>query len=120
MFLFRPLYGPVCSARQVLSSDKRRCVGWTGSYHSTLGPDKREFVITPLTTQCCKQKKMCISCFFLYPGLPLRILPLYNLISRYGVNKLEEMLQPLVEKGLKCVLIFGVPAKVPKVIRRLE
>lgn len=34
--------------------------------------------------------------------------------ARYGVNKLEEMLQPLVEKGLKCVLIFGVPAKVPK------
>lgn len=25
------------------------------------------------------------------------------------------MLQPLVEDGLKCVLIFGVPSKVPKV-----
>lgn len=34
---------------------------------------------------------------------------------RYGVNKLEGMLQPLVEDGLKCVLIFGVPSKVPKV-----
>uniref|UniRef100_A0A8C9ELK5 Delta-aminolevulinic acid dehydratase n=1 Tax=Pavo cristatus TaxID=9049 RepID=A0A8C9ELK5_PAVCR len=33
---------------------------------------------------------------------------------RYGVNKLEGMLQPLVEDGLKCVLIFGVPSKVPK------
>uniref|UniRef100_A0A8V1ADZ5 porphobilinogen synthase n=1 Tax=Gallus gallus TaxID=9031 RepID=A0A8V1ADZ5_CHICK len=34
--------------------------------------------------------------------------------ARYGVNKLEGMLQPLVEDGLKCVLIFGVPSKVPK------
>lgn len=25
------------------------------------------------------------------------------------------MLRPLVEDGLKCVLIFGVPSKVPKV-----
>uniref|UniRef100_A0A3Q2PPA9 Delta-aminolevulinic acid dehydratase n=1 Tax=Fundulus heteroclitus TaxID=8078 RepID=A0A3Q2PPA9_FUNHE len=33
---------------------------------------------------------------------------------RYGVNKLEAMLRPLVEKGLKCVLIFGVPAKIAK------
>ncbi|XP_057240903.1 delta-aminolevulinic acid dehydratase isoform X1 [Malurus melanocephalus] len=34
--------------------------------------------------------------------------------ARYGVNKLEGMLQPLVEDGLKCVLIFGVPSKVHK------
>ncbi|KAG7499383.1 delta-aminolevulinic acid dehydratase [Solea senegalensis] len=34
--------------------------------------------------------------------------------ARYGVNKLEEMLQPLVANGLKCVLIFGVPAKIAK------
>ncbi|XP_064165318.1 delta-aminolevulinic acid dehydratase isoform X3 [Anguilla rostrata] len=34
--------------------------------------------------------------------------------ARYGVNKVEEMLRPLVEKGLKCVLIFGVPAKIAK------
>lgn len=34
---------------------------------------------------------------------------------RYGVNKLEGMLRPLVEDSLKCVLIFGVPSKVPKV-----
>ncbi|KAF2978589.1 hypothetical protein EK904_006632 [Melospiza melodia maxima] len=32
----------------------------------------------------------------------------------YGVNKLEGMLRPLVEDGLKCVLIFGVPSKVHK------
>lgn len=31
------------------------------------------------------------------------------------MNKLEEKLRPLVEKGLKCVLIFGVPAKIAKV-----
>ncbi|KAJ8408656.1 hypothetical protein AAFF_G00252910 [Aldrovandia affinis] len=34
--------------------------------------------------------------------------------ARYGVNKVEDMLRPLVEKGLKCVLIFGVPAKIAK------
>uniref|UniRef100_A0AAY4CGW5 Delta-aminolevulinic acid dehydratase n=1 Tax=Denticeps clupeoides TaxID=299321 RepID=A0AAY4CGW5_9TELE len=34
--------------------------------------------------------------------------------ARYGLNKLEEMLRPLVDKGLKCVLIFGVPANVTK------
>uniref|UniRef100_A0A4W5JTL5 Delta-aminolevulinic acid dehydratase n=1 Tax=Hucho hucho TaxID=62062 RepID=A0A4W5JTL5_9TELE len=34
--------------------------------------------------------------------------------ARYGVNKLEGMLRPLVEKGLKCVLIFGVPANISK------
>lgn len=36
-------------------------------------------------------------------------------ITRYGINKLEDMLRPLVENGLKCVLIFGVPAKIAKV-----
>lgn len=34
---------------------------------------------------------------------------------RYGVNRLEEMLRPLVEEGLRCVLVFGVPSSVPKV-----
>ncbi|NXS13677.1 HEM2 dehydratase, partial [Neodrepanis coruscans] len=34
--------------------------------------------------------------------------------ARYGVNKLEGMLRPLVEDGLRCVLIFGVPSKVHK------
>ncbi|XP_053328449.1 delta-aminolevulinic acid dehydratase [Spea bombifrons] len=34
--------------------------------------------------------------------------------ARYGVNKLEEMLRPLVADGLKSVLIFGVPSKVTK------
>nr|XP_033816572.1 delta-aminolevulinic acid dehydratase isoform X2 [Geotrypetes seraphini] len=34
--------------------------------------------------------------------------------ARYGINKLEEMLSPLVEKGLKCVLIFGVPSNMKK------
>lgn len=36
-------------------------------------------------------------------------------VLRYGVNKLEGMLRPLVDNGLKCVLIFGVPAKIAKV-----
>lgn len=39
---------------------------------------------------------------------------------RYGVNKLEGLLRPLVDKGLKCVLIFGVPANVAKVIEKLN
>lgn len=38
-----------------------------------------------------------------------------TLPPRYGVNQLEEMLTPLVEAGLRCVLIFGVPSRVPKV-----
>ncbi|KAK7502576.1 hypothetical protein BaRGS_00006151 [Batillaria attramentaria] len=35
-------------------------------------------------------------------------------ICRYGVNRLREALSPLVDKGLKSVLIFGVPGKVEK------
>uniref|UniRef100_A0A0B7ANN1 Delta-aminolevulinic acid dehydratase n=1 Tax=Arion vulgaris TaxID=1028688 RepID=A0A0B7ANN1_9EUPU len=34
--------------------------------------------------------------------------------SRYGVNRLKEALQPLVDKGLKAVLLFGVPEKLEK------
>lgn len=34
---------------------------------------------------------------------------------RYGVNRLEEALRPLVAKGLKAVLLFGVPEKLEKV-----
>ncbi|XP_074654125.1 delta-aminolevulinic acid dehydratase-like [Tubulanus polymorphus] len=33
---------------------------------------------------------------------------------RYGVNKLENKVRPLVQKGLKSVLLFGVPQKLPK------
>lgn len=39
---------------------------------------------------------------------------------RYGVNRLEEMLKPLVEEGLRCVLVFGVPSRVPKVENRQQ
>jgi len=34
--------------------------------------------------------------------------------SRYGVNRLVEALEPLVKKGLKSVLLFGVPGKIVK------
>ncbi|XP_065916888.1 delta-aminolevulinic acid dehydratase-like [Dysidea avara] len=34
--------------------------------------------------------------------------------SRYGVNQLEAALTPLVNKGLKSVLIFGVPSNIEK------
>jgi len=34
---------------------------------------------------------------------------------RYGVNFVVEALQPVVSRGLKAVLLFGVPSKLPKV-----
>lgn len=34
---------------------------------------------------------------------------------RWGINRLEEFLGPLVDKGLKSVILFGVPVKAPKV-----
>jgi delta-aminolevulinic acid dehydratase/porphobilinogen synthase len=34
---------------------------------------------------------------------------------RWGVNKLEGFLGPLVKKGLRSVILFGVPEKKPKV-----
>lgn len=34
---------------------------------------------------------------------------------RWGVNKLENFLAPLVKKGLGSVILFGVPLKTPKV-----
>ena len=34
---------------------------------------------------------------------------------RWGVDRLEEFLGPLVTKGLKSVILFGVPLKSPKV-----
>ena len=35
--------------------------------------------------------------------------------KRWGVNKLEGFLGPLVKKGLKSVILFGVPMKMKKV-----
>jgi porphobilinogen synthase len=34
---------------------------------------------------------------------------------RWGINKLEEFIGPLVQKGLKSVLLFGVPLNCVKV-----
>lgn len=34
--------------------------------------------------------------------------------SRWGVNRLEELLSPLVKKGLASVILFGVPVDSPK------
>ena len=36
-------------------------------------------------------------------------------MCRYGVNKLEGALSPLVKQGLKAVLVFGVPTKAKNV-----
>lgn len=35
--------------------------------------------------------------------------------KRWGINKLEGFLGPLVQKGLKSVILFGVPMKMQKV-----
>lgn len=35
--------------------------------------------------------------------------------ARWGVNRLEEFLGPLVKKGLKSVILFGVPLTCEKV-----
>ena len=37
---------------------------------------------------------------------------------RWGVNKLEEFIGPLVKKGLKSVILFGVPLLCEKVCPR--
>jgi len=37
--------------------------------------------------------------------------------KRWGINKLEGFLGPLVRKGLKGVILFGVPMKMTKVYR---
>jgi len=37
---------------------------------------------------------------------------------RYGVNRVVEALRPVVASGLKAVLLFGVPSKLPKVCMR--
>ena len=39
---------------------------------------------------------------------------------RWGVNKLEGFLAPLVNKGLSSVILFGVPLKTPKVCIQTE
>lgn len=36
-------------------------------------------------------------------------------VSRYGVNRLKEALDPLVKKGLKSILLFGVAESLSKV-----
>lgn len=36
-------------------------------------------------------------------------------VNRYGINKLQDALKPIVEKGLKSILVFGVPENLPKV-----
>ncbi|XP_045621441.1 delta-aminolevulinic acid dehydratase [Procambarus clarkii] len=35
-------------------------------------------------------------------------------VTRYGVNKLEAALKPLVKNGLSSILLFGVPSNMPK------
>lgn len=37
-------------------------------------------------------------------------------ISRFGVNALRKHLEPLIQKGLSSILVFGVIEQLPKVI----
>lgn len=41
------------------------------------------------------------------PSMPLQF--------RYGVNRVVEALKPIVIRGLKAVLLFGVPSNLTKV-----
>ncbi|KAF7376270.1 Delta-aminolevulinic acid dehydratase [Mycena sanguinolenta] len=45
----------------------------------------------------------------------IQLIPTLPGQSRWGVNKLESFLGPLVKKGLKSVILFGVPMKCEKV-----
>ena len=40
--------------------------------------------------------------------------------KRWGVDRLEEFLGPLVKKGLSSVILFGVPLKAEKVISNAD
>lgn len=37
-------------------------------------------------------------------------------VSRYGINRLKEALDPIVKKGLKSILLFGVAESLSKVL----
>ena len=39
----------------------------------------------------------------------------FKLTLRWGINKLKGFIAPLVAKGLRSVILFGVPLKAPKV-----
>lgn len=41
-------------------------------------------------------------------------------VYRQGVNHIKLMLDPVVESGLKSLLIFGVINRLPKVINQLK
>ena len=44
----------------------------------------------------------------------------YAPLNRYGVNRLISALEPLVSKGLRAVLVFGVPSQSNKVSSFVE
>ncbi|KAE8229651.1 hypothetical protein CF326_g5375 [Tilletia indica] len=74
----------------------------------------------PLTRSLQSQSRALTKDMFMYPifitddpdaSIELASMPGQR---RWGVNKLEEFLGPLVRKGLKSVILFGVPTKAPK------
>ena len=50
-----------------------------------------------------------------YQENALFILSVSYQFFRLGIKKLEDFLKPLVNKGLRSVLLFGVPSKLQKV-----
>ncbi|KAK0527161.1 Aminolevulinate dehydratase [Tilletia horrida] len=74
----------------------------------------------PLTRALQSQSKSLTKDMFMYPIFitddPDAAIPLASMPGqcRWGVNRLEGFLGPLVKKGLKSVILFGVPTKTPK------
>ncbi|CAD6910134.1 unnamed protein product [Tilletia controversa] len=74
----------------------------------------------PLTRSLQSQSRALTKDMFMYPifitddpdaAIELASMPGQR---RWGVNRLEDFLGPLVKKGLKSVILFGVPTKTPK------
>lgn len=79
----------------------------------------------PVTRAWQNQGRNITKSMFMYPifitddadaEVPLASMPGQ---CRWGVNKLEGFLAPLVKKGLSSVILFGVPLKTPKVSPRV-
>lgn len=75
----------------------------------------------PVTRAWANQGRNITKSMFMYPifitddadaEVPLESMPGQK---RWGVNKLEGFLGPLVKKGLSSVILFGVPLNTPKV-----
>lgn len=115
----RPFYSPQqnqhANPSSCFVSESQKHRDWTtltwlfGHFFFLIKPDEEDHCHCDVVS--CLKAPFVFSCYLHIVRIP---------IHRYGVNKLEGMLRPLVENGLKCVLIFGVPAKVEKVCKLNE